>query len=456
MAKNVLKKILAKGETDRLEFKSSFNADVIVALNAFANSSGGAVCVGVSDKKKVIGVELGTETIQTWVNEIKHKTEPAIIPDVETIEQDGKTVVVLSVKEFPVKPVAVQGRYYRRIANANHRMSATEIADQHLKTVNLSWDYYTDPSPSFESISMKKVSALIKGIQRNTGRKTESDPMRFLQKTELVRDGQLSRAARLLFAKEISPWTGIQVGRFKSPTKIIDSLTAQTDLISEVELVLGFLRKQYMTEYIITGNAQREERFDYPEDAVREIVLNMIVHRDYRDSGDSIIKMYDDRIEFFNPGRLTDDLTVAQLLADTYSPKARNTLINLMFKETGLVEKYGSGIKRIVDGCKAHGSRVTFENIQHGFMVVVYKTASNDGVIGAKAEKSSPKSSPKTEDRILAILVAKADMTTEDIAQEIGISKRAILKQIEKLKASGKLCRIGPANGGHWEIVGKG
>jgi len=78
----------------------------------------------------------------------------------------------------------------------------------------------------------------------------------------------------------------------------------------------------------------------------------MIVHRDYRDSGDSIVKIFDDRIEFFNPGTLFGGLTIEQLLSDNYSPKSRNTLINIMFKETGAVEKYGSGIQRIINECE--------------------------------------------------------------------------------------------------------
>ncbi len=66
-------------------------------------------------------------------------------------------------------------------------------------------------------------------------------------------------------------------------------------------------------EYIITGNPQREERYDYPLEAIREVVVNMIVHRDYTEVGDSVIKIFDDRIEFFNPGKLYADLTIEQL-----------------------------------------------------------------------------------------------------------------------------------------------
>jgi len=82
----------------------------------------------------------------------------------------------------------------------------------------------------------------------------------------------------------------IEIGRFASETVIKDSLTLRTDLISEVEAILEFIRKHMGRAYIISGNAQREERWEYPLEALREIVVNMIVHRDYMNSNDSVIK----------------------------------------------------------------------------------------------------------------------------------------------------------------------
>ncbi len=134
MNSDKLFEIIQQGESESVEFKTRFNDESIITLNAFANSKGGSVYIGVSDNGKIIGVDLHAESIVSWINEVKHKTEPSIIPDAEELSLDGKTVVVLSVKEFPVKPVAIQGRYYRRILKSNHRMSPGEISDLYLKT----------------------------------------------------------------------------------------------------------------------------------------------------------------------------------------------------------------------------------------------------------------------------------------------------------------------------------
>ena len=111
------------------EFKLSFNEETIISLVAFANAKGGMVYVGVKDSGEPCGVTLNPESVQQWINEIKQKTEPAIIPDTEIIELQSKTIVTLQVQEYPIKPVSYKGRYYRRQANSNHLMSAVEIAN---------------------------------------------------------------------------------------------------------------------------------------------------------------------------------------------------------------------------------------------------------------------------------------------------------------------------------------
>lgn len=444
--KSKLKSLISKGETDVLEFKKSFGQEVIVSLSAFANTKGGSVLIGVDDDGKIIGVNIAEETIQNWINEIKQKTDPCIVSDADVIVVNKKSVVVFSVKEFPVKPVSVQGRYYKRVSNSNHKLTLNEIYDLYIKAFNLSWDYHTDAQLSLNNISKAKVQKYMS---------FKGNVIRFLKKHELLREGKLTRAAYLLFVRDISALTSIQAGRFKSQTKIIDNATIQTDLFSEVDLVINFIKKHLMTEYIITGKAKREERYDYPLEAIREIVLNMIVHRDYQDSGDSIIKMFDDRIEFFNPGRLTEGLTVAELLSDNYSPKARNKLINLMFKEAGLVEKYGSGIKRIMDNCNNHGKcKVHFENMQHGFRVILSKEVNvfvNDTV-------NEPVNDTVNEpvnrlNKITALIVKKPRITLLQMAESCNVSVVTIKRDLEKLKKQGVIIRVGSDKKGHWELV---
>ena len=378
MTKHDLNNIILNGESETVEFKLSFNKTVIETLVAFSNTKGGKVIIGVKNDKTIVGVTISEETVQKWVNEIKQNTEPAIIPDVDIIEIDNQ-VVILSVVEYPIKPVNFRNKYYKRVSNSNHIMSLTEVANKHLQTINSSWDYYPDPNHNFEHISFEKVEKYIKEYEKWNDTTVDYGAVHFLEKQEFIRNGKLTFGAYILFARDICVVSDLQLGRFKSPTKIIDNLNLDTDIFTELDEILAFIKKHLMVEFIITGNAQREERYDYPLDAIREIVINMLVHRDYRESSGSIVKIYDDRIEFYNPGSLFGGLTYDDLLKFNYQPQARNKMLAKAFKLIGKVEKYGSGIKRIHTICKNYGIIPPKINIKEtGFEVVLFKEKLND------------------------------------------------------------------------------
>ncbi len=371
--------LIRLGESHKIELKTSFQKEVIETIVAFANAKGGKIIIGVDDSAEIIGVELQKETIQSWINQIKQNTSPSIIPDIDIFEIKNKKIVQIDIKEFPVKPISYKNRYYVRKANSNHIMNFQEVANEYLKTKNSSWDYYIDTQQKFSDISLEKVEKFIHRIETNYDRSFDDTPMHVLYKYDLVRDDKITFGAYLLFAKGFCPISGIQVGRFKTSTDIIDSISLNCDILGEVDQILMFIKKHFMVEYIFSGNPQREEKYDYPVNAIREIVLNMIVHRDYHDSSDSIIKIFDDRIEFFNPGNLYDDLTVEKLISNNYISKTRNKLIALMFKECGLIEKYGSGIGRIKKYCREHGfTKVKFEDVHKGFKVTIFKKATQE------------------------------------------------------------------------------
>lgn len=169
------------------ENKSSFSDAVIETLVAFANTRGGQVFIGLSDAgTPVKGFSIGAESIQKWVNEIRSKTHPSVIPDAETLQIAGIDIVKLSVKEFPVKPVAFRGRYFKRVSNSNHPLSLTEIADLHLRSFNTSWDSYVNPKYRLEDLSLEKVLTFITRCNEDKETPNQDDPLSVLKKYELV------------------------------------------------------------------------------------------------------------------------------------------------------------------------------------------------------------------------------------------------------------------------------
>ncbi len=355
MTEKEIKNIIEQGETETVEFKQSFTKSVIETVVAFSNSKGGKVLIGINNNSELKGVSLTEETIQKWLNEIKQNTTPQIIPDIEVLKITSITIVIIDVKEYPVKPVNYKSKYFKRHQNSNHLMSLDEISNMHLQTINSSWDYYPDTINSINDIDIEKVNLFIKKYEEKHKTKVDYAALDFLNLKNILRDNKLTYGAYLLFVKNGSFVSDIQIGRFKTDITIIDTLSINDDLFTQLDEIIAFIKKHLMVELVITSKPQHTERYDYPLEAIREIVINMLVHRDYRSSNGSIIKIYDDRIEFYNPGGLYGDLTLENLLNFKYSSQTRNKLIADAFKEIGVIEKYGSGIKRIFTICDNYG-----------------------------------------------------------------------------------------------------
>lgn len=263
----------------------------------------------------------------------------------------------------------------------------------------------------------------------------------------LIRKVSVSCDYNLLFLSEIANMhlqsfqTSWDMGRFSTPTSIKDGLTVRSDLFTEVDQILDFIRKHINKSYIITGDPKREERWQYPMDALlREILINMIVHRDYMDSGDSSIKIYDDFIEFFNPGCLPDNITVEQLLSGEYSSWAHNKKIAATFKEAQFIEKYGSGIKRIREGFEVYGLvPPVFENFQHGFRVVVYSDVQHSKVADGGVNE------------LLGIIKDSPGQKAAYFVERMKVPRRTIERWLKSLRDQNRIeFRGAPKTGGYF------
>jgi len=155
---------IPKTEGETVEFKSTFNGTVIETLVAFANTKGGTVYVGVNESGKVVGASLSKESLQQWVNEIKSKTEPSLMPNVDILELEEKQVVAIHIIEYPVKPLSIQGRYYKRIINSNHLMNASEVSDCFLQSMQYSWDAYLRRDSTLDELDPVRIGKFINRI----------------------------------------------------------------------------------------------------------------------------------------------------------------------------------------------------------------------------------------------------------------------------------------------------
>jgi len=441
--------ILAKGESSKIEFKKNFSKEAIVSVNAFANTKGGKILLGVNDSGEILGLDIPKETIQKWINEIKVKTSPSIIVDIYNIKIKDKIIAIIIVDEFPIKPVALLGRFYKRVKNSNHLMDVNEIANLYMKVLNPSWDSLIYPGYNKSDLNGKKIQRFISEVEKVERFNLSDGDVDLVTKLKLIKDNKPTAASLLLFAEKPLLYN-IHIGRFRTPSLIIDDKQVCNTLFEATEETMKFIKNYIKVAFEFDGSTKRKEIFEYPIVALREAVLNAIVHRDYSVPGDIQIKIFDDKITIFNPGKLLN-LTVEDLQKDDYHSQLRNLLVAEAFYLTKNIEKYGSGLIRIRKELEKY-KNISFhiEEKTGGVLVVFEKTTPKTTL--KTTPKTTPKSLAKIENQIIELVIENNRITKTVIGDKLGLSEDGVKYHIRKMTEKKILEWKGTSRKGYWEI----
>ena len=471
-------------ESMTVEFKASFNDDVIETLTAFANTKGGKVLVGVSDNgAPVKGFTIGKESIQQWLNEVKTKTQPSIIPNIDVVEYKNSTVIEFSVHEFPVKPIAFRGRYFKRVENSNHPLSVSEISDVYLQSMQYSWDSYPYPGATINDVNLEKVRVFIANVNSKGRFQLPIEPVPAMTKLNLIKNETPTNAAMILFSKKNLLYN-VHIGRFKTPSIIIADKMINGNLYDVVEESMQTIVGHLKFAFEITGQTTRRTEIpEYPLDALRELLLNALIHRDYKSSTDVQIKIFDQKITFFNPGGLYGNITEADLLTDVYQASTRNKQLAEAFYLTRDIEKYGSGFIHIRNAIANYPTmKFEFRELGDGFITefnyIKQKiTTEGDEIIpnvpknvpekevnvtenvpkkGVNVTRSVPQNNYDFQENRFPIILTmvKKDKTVsmQCMANFFDVNIKTIKRDLERLKTMGLLERIGAKKGGYWVV----
>jgi len=205
----------------------------------------------------------------------------------------------------------------------------------------------------------------------------ESDPQMLLQKLNLIKDGKLNRAAILLFGQEPQNYfkqAHIKIGRFVSDMDIISSDVITGNLFQQIDQALTILKTKYLTSTITYEGIHRREKLEYPYQALREAILNAIIHRNYLSTSATQIRVYNDKLIIINEGALPLEIRVEDLKA-THLYMPRNILLADVFYKAGFIESWGRGTLKMIAEC-VHQSlpEPEFESKNHTFSVLFRKT----------------------------------------------------------------------------------
>lgn len=354
-------------ESETVELKPSLSqADRIVAtVAAMANKTGGKIVAGISSSGKVIGIAIGKDTVEKLTNKITQNTDPSVYPKITIETVDSKYLIVIEVPESQDHLVLAFGRPYKRVGKSTVKMSKEEyeraILEKHKET--LRFDTQTNTIAQIRDIDSAKVIAFVKKAKTERGLDINPDsPLEeMLSRLKLKQDNKLINSAILLFCKNPQDFflqAEVKCVRFKGTSVtgiMIDMKDIGGNLIDQLVEVEKFIFDHIsLTSWIEDGKVERQEKWEYPPKAIREALANALAHRDYRSSSKTQVRIFDDRIEFWNPGRLPEGWTV-ETLKEKHESKPFNPLIAKAFFWIKYIEEVGTGTNKIIEWCKEWG-----------------------------------------------------------------------------------------------------
>lgn len=376
--------LIRMGEGERTEFKAQWSEAALETLAAFANGQGGTLLIGVDDDGRVIGWPGGEKDLRVASDRIADALR--IQPSLEIRVLDEKRILMIEVAPSRT-PVAYHGRYYRRIGNTTREIMPEELGRLFIEKWGVTWDSVTGDY-STDDIDADTVRQFVRLSKPRLPYITEGEPIEsLLRKLELIVEGKLTRGAIMLFGKDPQRrflMTQVHMGRFKTGITILDDKLMRGNLFRQLEQVMQVFRQYLQVRYEIPGEMgeasplealQRREIWDYPLEALREAVINALIHRDYFDPHREIaIRVYDDRVYVWSPGELPPGITVEDLKKTPHDSSLRNPLLAQVFYFAGWIERWGSGTTMIVELCRQQGlPEPDFHSEKGRFEVIFYK-----------------------------------------------------------------------------------
>jgi ATP-dependent DNA helicase RecG len=431
--------LLSRPEGKTLEFKRDLSSprSVLRTLVAFANSAGGRVVIGVADRSRdVVGVDRPLDVEERLASLIADSIEPRLLPEIEIVPWRRTHLVVVHVHPSALRPhhlsaESAERSTYVRLGSTNRKADGALIAELSRRSTWAGFDEQPVPELDSEAIDFAAASQCFEEVRR-------------LRRQDLASLGMVRQhegrpvptvGGLLLFGRdrlERFPDAWIQAGRFAGVDKSqIDDRAELRDFpVLAIERAVSFVERNTGVRAEISRLRRKDVRA-VPPTALREALVNAVVHADYSQGGAPIrVAVFDDRVEIENPGILIPGLTIEEM-RDGVS-RLRNRVIGRVFKELGLVEQWGSGIQRMIAACSGAGlPEPEFAEVAMRFRVTLCTVPVAPVVVDA------------VESAIVEFVGDPGGRSTAEIAAHIGLSTRATQTRLAKLSGRGLVVVVG-------------
>ena len=425
-------------ESERIEYKSQMTDDIYKEVIAFANTDGGVIYLGIDDKGNPVGIDNVDETYTRLTNGIRDAIAPDVTMFVRYALKDNK-VIQIEVSEGSYKPYYLKskgikptGVYVRQ--GASSVQASSEQIRQMIKESD--GDTYEDSRSLEQDLTFHSAETAFERY----GVEFSAQKYRALGITQ---NGIYTNLA-LLLSDQCHHTTKIAVFKDELCTEFRDSKEFGGSVFKQFENAVNYLALCNKTASTIKG-VVRTDKQDYPEEAIREALLNALVHRDYSFSGSIIINVNDSKMEFISLGGLLPGLTTEDIRLGVSQP--RNKKLAEVFHRLRSIESYGTGIRRIFKLYENCPVQPTIEVTTNAFKIVL-PNMNAEGTAIEPAQITTNKTAATVTPQMKTVmdyLAEYGEMTDEDLQELLNVKKTRAYLLIRKMNENGLI-----------EIVGRG
>ena len=441
-------------ESETVELKSVVVDDIKKEIVAFANSDGGTLYVGVRDDGEVVGLDdPDGATLQ-----ISNMARDAIKPDVtmfihyKTIENDGKKIVEVKVQRGTDRPYYISKKGMRpEGVYVRQGFSSVPATDSAIRRMIKATD-----GDCFEAMRCLDQELTFDATEKEFElRSVEFGPQQMRTLKLVDNDGLYSNLALLL--SDQNPYT-VKVAVFQGTNQMIfkDRREFSGSLLRQMNDVFEYVDLHNLTRATIEKLMRIDVR-NYPVVAVREALLNLLVHRDYSFSASASIIIYDDRIEFVSIGGLLPEIELEDVLAGISACRNQN-LANLFYR-LHLIEAYGTGLSKIIESYDGVPEKPVISTTKNSFKVVLpnvnakYETSASLASTQITASSTHVSKTDGREQRVIAYIQEHGAITRPEAEELLNVSASTASRLINKMLKSGKLLQSGNARGISYTVV---
>jgi len=444
---NDLLKLISGGENEGLEFKESprLKEEICQVVSAFSNANSGSILIGVSNDGKVIGVDIGRNTVEELANYIKRNTDPAIFPSVKVFDVKGKKIIEIEVKESAEKPVFFKNHAYKRVGKTNQRISSSELRKLAKESgERVYWDEQICKGASLENIDWEFIkNFFIQGYEKFSKKRIIGTPEELLEALSCIKEGKPTNAGILLFGGNPHDFfrnSYIALARYKGKMEGVERLDYKEffgNLFHQIDECDKYIKEHIaIMSRLLPHKVEREDIPEYCWFSIRELITNAVCHRDYEDQGSKVIvKLFSDRIEFYNPGGLPKGITPENILIRQYS---RNPIIANALAKVKYIEELGEGWNKIIDEHKNHPLKPKLPKIisdKYSILVILYS-------VGEKFEKTTTELNERQK-KAIGYLRRNERITNKEYQEINKTTKKTATRDLQELVGLGILIKSG-------------